>query len=130
MRIAGSSMAPFLVHERDSISFCKPYRKLKTGDMVFYERGNGQFVMHRICGIGPDGYSIVGDAQTVIERSVSPDCIFALIISVKRKGKWIGPGNFWWFFFSKVWIRLIPMRPLLLRCYGMGQKLFSSCKRS
>ena len=35
MLIAGSSMAPFLVHQRDYIYFKKPERNLRKGDMVF-----------------------------------------------------------------------------------------------
>ena len=64
MLIAGSSMAPFLVHQRDYIYFKKPERNLRKGDMVFFERNNGQYVMHRIWKVKPDGYYIVGDAQT------------------------------------------------------------------
>ena len=43
--VAGSSMAPFLIHERDYVYFRKPDRELKKGDIVFYQRMNGQFVM-------------------------------------------------------------------------------------
>ena len=70
MLIAGNSMSPFLVHQRDSIRFRKPDRPLKIGDMVFYQRKNGQFLMHRICRVRPEGYDIVGDAQWLIEDSV------------------------------------------------------------
>lgn len=49
MLISGNSMSPFLVNARDTIWFKKPDRKLKKGDMVFYQRKSGQFVMHRIC---------------------------------------------------------------------------------
>ena len=40
MQIAGSSMSPFLIHNRDMICFRKPEpdRRLKKGDMVFYQR--------------------------------------------------------------------------------------------
>ena len=48
MLIAGSSMNPFLIHQRDSICFRKPDRELKKGDMVFFQRPDGAFVMHRI----------------------------------------------------------------------------------
>ena len=44
MLIVGSSMAPFLIHERDTIWFKKPNATLVKGDMVFYQRENGQYV--------------------------------------------------------------------------------------
>lgn len=124
MLIAGNSMSPFLIHQRDYIYFAKPDRKLKKGDMVFYQRDNGQFVMHRICKVCPDGtYHIVGDAQIGIEPGIRRDQIFARILRVQRKGKMIEPGDFWWEFFEKVWIRIIPLRPYLRQVYGPVAKL-------
>lgn len=115
--ISGSSMAPFLVHERDSIVFSKPDRELRRGDMVFYQRDNGQYVMHRILKVKPEGLYIIGDAQTEVEGPVKPEQVFALVTKACRKGKWIGPGNFWWWFFSTVWLRLFPVRRLILKLY-------------
>ncbi len=119
MRIAGNSMSPFLVHERDTILFRKPDRELKKGDMVFYQRRNGQFIMHRICRIAPEGYYLVGDAQVEIEGPLQREQIFALIIKVHRKGRWIGPGDFWWDFFERIWIHLIPIRRQMVRGYSL-----------
>lgn len=115
--ISGSSMAPFLVHERDSIIFSKPQRELQRGDMVFYQRETGQFVMHRILHVKPEGLYIVGDAQTEIEGPVNPKQVFAVVTKAQRKGKWIGPGDFWWWFFRTVWIRLVPVRKIILKLY-------------
>ncbi len=122
MRIAGSSMSPFLCHNRDYIFFTKPDRPLRRGDMVFYQRGTGQYVMHRIWKQGSRGFYIVGDAQTVIEGPVREDQIFALIIKVQRKGKILQPGDFWWEFFEHVWIRIVPVRRIILKLYSMGVK--------
>ena len=118
MLIAGSSMSPFLIHERDMIYFKKPDRELKKGDMVFFQRRSGQFIMHRIWKVRPEGYYIVGDAQTQIEGPVEKDQIFARITKVRRKGKWLEPGDFWWEFFEHVWLHMIPLRHLLMRWYA------------
>ena len=123
MQIAGSSMSPFLAHGRDYIYFTKPDRELRAGDMVFYQRRNGQYVMHRIYKVKPDGYYIVGDAQTEIEGPVSRDQIFALITKVKRKDRIIQPGDFWWEFFEHVWIRMIPLRRPAVRLYAAVSKM-------
>lgn len=116
--ISGNSMSPFLIHQRDYIYFKKPDRELKKGDMVFYQRDSGQFVMHRIWKVRPDGYYIVGDAQTVIEGPVRRDQIFALITKVQRKGKWLEPGDFWWEFFEHIWIHMIPIRRKIMKIYA------------
>ena len=123
MLIAGSSMSPFLCHNRDYIYFTKPDRELRRGDMVFYQRDTGQYVMHRIYKRKKDDYYMVGDAQTQIEGPLKQDQIFARIIKVKRKGRIIEPGNFWWEFFEHVWIRIIPLRKVTEKLYSLwGQK--------
>ena len=119
MKIAGNSMVPFLVHERDYIYFKKPDRQLKKGDMVFFQRLDGAFVIHRICKVKPEGYYIVGDNQTVIEGPIKEDQIFALITQVKRKGKLIGPEDLCWKFFQNIWINMIPVRPLATKLYSI-----------
>lgn len=119
MIISGSSMSPFLIHARDSICFKAPWREPRRGDMVFFERPTGQFVMHRVLRKKPEGYYIIGDAQKDIEGPVQPEQIFAIITKVCRKGKWLKPGDFWWEFFEHVWLRLIPVRRILVRMYGV-----------
>lgn len=121
--IAGNSMSPFLIHERDYICFKKPDRELRKGDMVFYQRKTGQFVMHRICKVKKDGLYIVGDAQIEIEGPVGQEQIFAIVTKVKRKNRWIEPGDFWWEFFEHVWINIIPIRRVIIRVYGIAYKL-------
>ena len=118
MLVSGSSMSPFLIHLRDTIYFKKPDRPLRAGDIVFYQRDSGQYVMHRILRVRGDAYDIIGDAQIEIERGVRRDQIFAVITRIRRKGKLIGPGDFWWTFFARVWTKLIPLRPLIARAYA------------
>ena len=123
MLVSGSSMSPFLAHARDTVCFKKPDRELRRGDIVFYQRLSGQYVMHHICRVKEDGYYIVGDAQTEIEGPVLGSQIFAIITKVKRKGKWIGPGDFWWDFFERVWIRMIPIRHAVVKVYAWGSRI-------
>ena len=123
MIISGSSMSPFLCHERDRVFFKAPDRPLRVGDMVFFQRRSGQYVLHRICRIKDGSYYIVGDAQTAIEGPVAREQIFALVTKVQRKGRILAPGDFSWEFFARVWVRLIPLRPVLSRIYGLIRKI-------
>lgn len=120
--ISGNSMAPFLIHNRDVVFLKAPDRELRVGDMVLFQRDNSQFVLHRIRRIKPEGYYIVGDNQTVMEGPVSREQIFAFVTKVIRKGVYIQPRDFWWEFFAKVWIRMIPLRRLVVRLYGRREK--------
>lgn len=116
--ISGSSMAPFLIHHRDTIYFKAPDRELKPGDMVFYQRSSGQYVMHRIRFVKADGYYLIGDGQQITEGPIAREQIFALVTAVKRKGKVIRPGDFWWEFFARVWLRIVPLRGIVSRLYA------------
>ena len=118
MLVSGSSMSPFLCHQRDTIFFKAPVEPLKAGDMVFYQRDSGQYVMHRIVRVRGGAYDIIGDAQTQLERGVRRDQIFAVVTRVRRKGKMILPGHFWWEFFAHIWPLMIPLRPLIARLYA------------
>ena len=117
--IAGNSMSPFLVHQRDTICFRKPDKELRRGDIVFYQRENGQYIMHRIYKACPEGYYMVGDAQVAIEGPLRAEQIFAIVTKVRRKGKWIGPNDLWWRFFAHIWIRIVPMRRMVLKGYSV-----------
>lgn len=122
--ISGSSMTPFLVHRRDTVYLSKVRRPLKRGDMILYRRSNGSYVLHRIFRTESGTYTLVGDAQTSLERGIGPDQVLALVSAVCRKGKLLQPGSFWWDFFQKVWIRLVPLRPRILQIYSRVTRLF------
>lgn len=114
--ITGSSMAPFLCHKRDSIIISKPIKPFKKGDMVFYTRPTGQYVMHRIQKVDKDGnLYMIGDNQTEIEGPLPPSCVFGIIHKIIRKGKVMDSSNFWWFFFEKIWINMIPLRRTIIK---------------
>lgn len=122
--ITGSSMTPFLVPDRDSVWLCAIDRPLRKGDVVLYRRSNGAYILHRICKYHRGTFSMVGDAHCVVESGIQREQIFARVCQVERKGIILTPGCFWWEFFEKVWVRVIPLRPMLLRMGTTTGKLF------
>lgn len=113
MTISGSSMEPFLVHNRDKIYFRMPEGELKKGDMVFFQRDSGEFVMHRILHIKPDGFYLSGDHQTIIEGPIRKEQIFAKVVSVERNGVWLTQKNVSWRFYAGCWRRWFCMRKVI-----------------
>lgn len=107
LTITGNSMSPFLRHQRDQVVLvsCDP-EGLQPGQVPLYRRDNGQFVLHRIVR-RDDGqacyeygckkplpstgselrYTMMGDAQSYIERDIRPDQIIAVATAFIRKGK-------------------------------------------
>lgn len=122
--ISGGSMTPFLVHGRDTVYLSKVQRPLRKGDMILYRRDSGYYILHRIYQIESDSFTLVGDAQTELEPGIRKDQILALVCAVRRKGKLLKPGNFWWNFFQHVWIRMVPLRPWVRGCYSGLARLF------
>lgn len=120
--IFGGSMVPFLADGRDEVLIKKPDRTLKKGDIVFFQRDSGRFILHRIRKVKPEGYYIVGDSQRRIEGPIREEQIFAVVIKAKRHGKWVAPGDFWWEFFEHVWIHMIPLRACLIKGYTYLRK--------
>ena len=120
--ISGSSMTPFLVHGRDTVFLSKVTQPLKKGDMILYRRRNGRYVLHRICRVHPDCYDLVGDAQTEIEPGIRPEQVKATVHTVRRKGRILKKGDFWWDFFEGFWLKIIPLRPTVRRIYGFFRK--------
>lgn len=112
--ISGYSMTPFLVHGRDTVYLSKITQPPRRGDMILYRRDSGGYVLHRIYRAGAT-YTMVGDAQTLLEPGIRRDQLLARVGAVCRKGRLLEQGSFLWDFFERVWIRLVPLRPVL-RC--------------
>lgn len=113
--VAGVSMTPFL-HSGDTVCLDLPDTPLKKADIVLFTRPGGQYILHRITKIQPDGsFCIVGDAQTAAEP-VKPEQIRARVTSVSCGGKQLTPRSLRWRFYATVWIWpwVIPLRPRLM----------------
>ena len=116
--ISGSSMTPFLVHGRDTVFLSKVTEPPKRGDMILYRRESGAYVLHRIYRVRNGAYDLVGDGQLDIEPGIRPQQILAIVKTVRRKGKLLRKGSFWWEFFEHIWLTLLPLRPGIRRLYS------------
>lgn len=82
----GISMLPFIRGGRDDVTIEPFSGSAEKYDIVFFQRADGKYVMHRVIGKEEDGYIICGDNQHVTEK-VSGDMIFAVVTKVSRGGK-------------------------------------------
>lgn len=113
--ISGDSMRPFLAPGRDTVYLTPPPERLKKGDMVLYRRDSGRYILHRIWAAEGDTFCMIGDGQLQKEPGIRRDQILAQVTAVRRKGTLLKKGSFCWTFFEKMWIRMIPLRPAVLR---------------
>ena len=112
--ITGRSMRPLLVWGRDTVEIVK-CDKAKKGDIIFYLRDNGQFVLHRIIGTDENGYILCGDNQWVKEYGIKEHNIIAVVKSITRKGKDFDVTNIPYRIYSSMWVMLMPVRKPILR---------------
>lgn len=83
----GISMLPLIRQDIDSVVIEAVKERPKTGDVIFYRRPDGQFVLHRIVGEDSSGYILCGDNQIVKEFGVTEDLIIGIMTAVVRDGK-------------------------------------------
>ena len=110
MTIFGTSMEPFLIDKRDKIYFRKPEGEIKKGDMVFYRRESGAYVMHRVMKVKKHQYYLTGDHQTFLEGPIESTLIFAKVVAVERAGVWLTEKDRLWKFYAGWWRRLFWVR--------------------
>ncbi len=83
--INGTSMQP-LLHTNDLVTLEK-ISLIKKGDIIFYLRDNGQFVLHRVRKVNKDSLIFVGDHQTKLEKNVRFNQCIGKAISYEKVGK-------------------------------------------
>ena len=75
--ISGESMLPFLRPGRDTVYLKQPDAPLQRGEIAFYRRLDGSYILHRVYRAVPGAYWFLGDAQTRVEGPLPAQCVFA-----------------------------------------------------
>jgi hypothetical protein len=111
--ITGTSMLPLLVWGRDSVELIKA-DSYNIGDIIFYRRDDGHFVLHRIVGKDDKGYVLCGDNQWIKETGILDHHIIAVVKSITRNKKRIDVNNFTYKLYSKIWVAILHYRRFIL----------------
>ena len=115
--VSGESMLPFLRPGRDTVFLRRPDAPLQRGDIAFYRRFDGSYILHRVCRAEPGKYWFLGDAQTRVEGPLPERCVFAHVTAVRRGKRLIQPRQLLWRVFSGPWLKLVRQRPRFLKVY-------------
>lgn len=111
--ITGTSMLPLLVWGRDSVELRK-CEKAQKGDIIFYRRDDGHFVLHRIIGKDEKGYILCGDNQWVKEYGIQDRHIIAVVSAITRNGNKFDVSKLSYRIYSKIWVSILPFRKYIL----------------
>lgn len=71
VEIKGTSMNPLLKQGVNKVYIEKPKTRLKKGDVALYKRDSGEYVLHRVMKVLPDGYVFCGDNHFVLEYGIT-----------------------------------------------------------
>lgn len=114
----GVSMIPFLAGGRDeAVLVSARGKRLRRRDIVLYAIPGGVHVLHRIHHINGAGIYTLGDFQDMVEGPYAPDQILAVAKTVIRKGRAISCEGRLYNLLVELWMRLLPLRPVIIRLW-------------
>ena len=115
--VSGESMLPFLRPGRDTVFLKRSEGALRAGDIAFFRRANGAYILHRVVRAEAGSYWFLGDAQTRVEGPLPDGCVIARVTAVRRGERLLRPDSLFWRFFAGPWQRHRRLRPRLLKVY-------------
>ena len=80
----GTSMLPLLRQGIDSVALRKLDRAPRKYDILFYQRADGSYILHRVKEAGPAGIVLWGDNHTVLEYGITEENIIGYAARIFR----------------------------------------------
>ncbi len=116
--VKGYSMRPFLEHLRDKVELA-PWQELHVGDAILAEISEGQFVLHRITDITPDGsITLMGDGNLRgTEHCTTADVCGIVTKYIRPGGHVVEASDPCLCRRIRLWRHLLPVRRVLLFIY-------------
>lgn len=116
----GTSMLPTIHNDGDRVTL-KKFSRLKKYDLPLYIRDDGQFVLHRVHKVNPDGtYNMCGDNQWNIEKNIRQDQIVGTVIKIQRGKRMFSANNIFYRIYVVIWVTIRPLRHIFI---GGARKL-------
>lgn len=122
LTVSGSSMRPTLRGQGDKVELVsKEKRAVRKGELVFFERENGECILHRVIKLEGDVLTVNGDAQIFTEKVKSTQVI-GVARRLCRNSKWISCDSFSYRLYSKLWMVLKPVRRIFIKLRMLFRK--------
>lgn len=110
LNVTGYSMMPMVHHRRDRVQLATITGKEKIGDVIFYRRENGKYILHRVVDKTKDGFICCGDNQAEKEL-VLPQQLLAVMTGFTRNGKTYSVTHPAYRLYTGLWVGLFCLRP-------------------
>ena len=80
----GTSMLPLIRQGVDSVALRSLDRPPRKFDILFYQRQDGSYILHRVKKVTSDGLTMWGDNHTMLEYGVTEDMIIGYAARIFR----------------------------------------------
>lgn len=107
----GSSMLPFIRGGIDQVTIEKIPNQIRKNDVVFYRRGDGSFVLHRIVSYKNGAFVLCGDNQYALEKGVARENMIGILKDVSKNGSSVDLSSLRY----KLYLFHLPLRRFHLR---------------
>lgn len=125
----GNSMQPLLSHNENPVVLVPVTGRLQKGDVPFYKRENGQYVLHRIIRVRKESYDCCGDNQSAIEKGVTDQMIIAKMAGFYRGETYVSLNEAWVKRYAKRRMATRPFRRFFALVFLCFERLFQKSKR-
>lgn len=98
----GTSMLPLLREGVDSVALERSDGALSKDDIAFYQRDNGDYVLHRVIK-SKNGYIMCGDNQLTLERGIEQRHIIGKVCAIYRGEKQLPMSGLKYRFYCMLW---------------------------
>ena len=107
----GSSMLPAIRGGLDRVTIETLLETPKIGDVIFYRRKNGAYILHRVISVKDGTFTFCGDNQFIREKGIAREQLIGIVTAVERNGKELDLNSF----SAKAYRFFLPCRRFLLR---------------
>ena len=112
----GNSMLPFIRGGQDEVYLVRP-TAVSEGDILLCEVSKRQYVLHRLIRQKGDCLILMGDGNLYGTESCNREDVIGKVVKIIRSGKVIDCRNRSYRWASAFWVRLLPLRRVLLKIY-------------
>lgn len=122
----GNSMLPLLRNNMDVVTMAKPEFPLPKYSIAFYQRKNGQYVLHRVIKRKGSQYTMRGDNQYKNENGIAEEQIIANVTSFVREGKTYSVTDKTYRIYCVLWVNSVGLRKI----YKLSRRMAGKVKRT
>lgn len=109
----GTSMLPLLRQGKDSVALRRLDRAPRKFDILFYQRSDGSYILHRVKEVTPQGMILWGDNHVMLEHGVTEDMVIGYAARIFRDETEINCDSFLYRGYLWLW-QFMSVRKLIL----------------